>query len=156
MKFLMTALRESPRRVLVAYLAGLALIVGCAEDDGRIEVYPVSGKVLVRGAPAEAAQVVFYPVAEELRKPGMPIPEAVTDAEGIFQLRSYDPKDGAPAGEYTVSVYWPGPAPPDADPAAGTYNPKDRLAGRYLDPNKSGLNVTIEEGGAELPPFELQ
>jgi hypothetical protein len=138
----MGELRILARRQFFPFAVGLVLlVVGCAKDDGRIDVYPVTGKVLVNGAPAEGAQVVFYPVAEELRKPGMPIPEAVTDANGQFILRSYDPNDGAPA---------------DADPAAGTYNPKDRLGGRYLDPKKSGLSVTIEEGGAELPPFELK
>jgi hypothetical protein len=153
----MGELRILARGQFFPFAVGLVLlVVGCAKDDGRIDVYPVTGKVLVNGAPAEGAQVVFYPVAEELRKPGMPIPEAVTDANGQFILRSYDPNDGAPAGEFQVSVFWPGPASPDADPAAGTYNPKDRLGGRYLDPKKSGLSVTIEEGGAELPPFELK
>jgi hypothetical protein len=125
---------------------------GCGKDDGRIEVYPVSGKVLVNDVPAEKAKVVFYPVSENLRQPGMPIPSAHTDAVGEFRLRSYDPDDGAPAGEYNVSIIW-------LDKKAGddeTQESKDRLGMRYFDPHKSGLKVTIEEGGAELPPFKLQ
>jgi len=136
--------------------SALPLFSGCGKDDGRIEVYPVSGKVLIGAKPAEGAKVVFYPVAEELKQPGMPVPYAFTGADGGFRLRSYDPDDGAPAGEFKVSVLWP-KASSEVENSGGEEikEAKDRLRDRYLDPNKSGLNVTIEEGGAELPPFEL-
>jgi hypothetical protein len=131
-------------------------LVGCSKDDGRIPVYPVTGKVIVNGAPAERAQVVFYPIADELRKPGMPIPSAATDANGVFRLRSYDPGDGAPVGKFNVTVFWAGPARSGADEESESYVPNDRLGGRYADPKKSGLTATVEEGGGELPPFELK
>jgi hypothetical protein len=140
------------------FLAGvLVLACGCKKDDGRIDVYPVSGKVLVSDAPAEGAKVVFYPVADELKQPGMPVPYAFTGADGSFRLRSYDPDDGAPAGEFNVSVLWPKTSA-ETESAGGEEDKEsmDRLGNRYLDPNKSGLKVTIEEGGAELPPFKLR
>jgi len=131
--------------LLLVAASALSLNIGCGKDSGRISVYPVSGKVVVKGSPADGAQVIFNPASEELRKPGMPIPEATTDANGTFELRSYEPKDGAPAGEYNVTVLW-------ADESGS----KDRLGNRYLDPKKSGLKATVPEGGGEIPPFELQ
>jgi hypothetical protein len=130
------------------------LFAGCGKDDGRIDVHPVSGKVLASGQPAEGAKVVFYPVAEELKQPGMPVPYGYVGSDGSFHLRSYEPDDGAPSGEYNVSVFWPAPADDSSKDAFS--DSKDRLGNRYLDPTKSGLNVKIEEGGTELPPFELK
>jgi hypothetical protein len=140
----------------ISLVIGLSFlsVYGCGKPSNRLTVYPVSGKVLVKGAPAGGARVVFYPVAEELKKPGMPIPEGTTDNAGAFKLRSYEPEDGAPAGEYKVCVIW---FEPQADGSiVDSPSAKDRLGFRYSNPQKSNLTAKVEEGGGELPPFELQ
>jgi hypothetical protein len=144
------------RRSVVLFALAFAGSAGCGKNDGRVEVYPVSGKVLSRGAPAEGAEVTFYPVAQELKKPGMPIPSAFVGSTGTFHLRSYDPEDGAPAGEYNVTVFWPAPRAANAPHESESLGGKDRLGERYMDPLKSGLKATVPEGGAELPPFEVE
>ena len=140
---------------LVTTIALLILVAsGCTKSDGRVKVYPVSGKVSVRGTPAEGARVVFYPVSEELKKPGMPIPYGTTDSQGNFKLRSFDPDDGAPEGDYKISVIWL-----DVPPGKAEENPlsaKDRLSGQYSNPQTSKLTAKVEKGGGEIPPFELQ
>src|SRR6187549_59451 len=93
-----------PSYITIAVL--MLIASGCNKNDGRVKVYPVNGKVSVRGTPAAGARVVFYPVSDELKKPGMPIPYGTTDSEGNFKLRSFDPDDGAPEGEYKISVIW--------------------------------------------------
>lgn len=138
--------------VLIA--VGLMLGPGCGKDDGHTKVYPVQGKVVVNGAPAAGARVVFYPVSDDLKKPGMPVPEGTTDAEGLYHLQSYKSNDGAPIGEFKVTVHWPEPIPPNVDQEM--YEPKDRLGGRYIDPQTSQLTAKVEKGGGEIPPFELQ
>jgi hypothetical protein len=140
-------------RTAVASLA-LLMLSGCAsEDDGRMQVYPVSGTVKVGGQPVEGAEVVFYGATPGLRGKGTIPPEGETDANGVFRLTSYEPNDGAPAGQFKVTVRWPEPIPADADQEM--YQPKDRLKGKYSDPETSGLTVEVPEGGGELPPFEL-
>ena len=139
---------------LTIIAVGLAFVPGCGKDDGHIKVYPVQGKVLVAGAPAEGARVVFYPASDDLKKPGMPVPEGTTDAQGAFKLRSYKPGDGAPVGEFKVTVHWPEPIPPNVDEEM--VEPKDRLGKRYVDPQKSGLTAKVEQGGGEIPSFELK
>jgi hypothetical protein len=129
-----------------------AAAIGCGADDGRVQVYPVTGKVVVDGQPAEGADVVFYPTTPEVDGIKLPGPAGSTDANGVFRLRSYDPEDGAPAGEFKVTVVWPAPPPPNA---TGVFQVKDRLGGRYANPQTSTLTARVEPGGGELPPFEL-
>jgi hypothetical protein len=131
------------------------IVVGCSKDDGRIDVYPTSGKVLVNGQAAHGARVVYYPKVAEADGLRMPTPAATTDSAGVYHLESYDSQDGAPAGEYIVTVVWPEPPPPNAE-ALGVYEQKDRLQERFADPAKSGLTATVPEGGGELPPLELE
>ena len=119
-----------------------------------MKVYPVNGRVSVRGTPAEGARVVFYPVSDELKKPGMPIPYGTADSQGNFKLRSYDIDDGAPEGDYRISIIWL-----DVPPEKAKENPlsaKDRLSGQYSNPQTSKLTAKVEKGGGEIPPFELQ
>jgi hypothetical protein len=136
---------------LIALLTCAAL--GCGADDDRVDVYPVSGKVLVEGQPAEGADVVFYPTIPTVDGMKLPGPAGTTDAGGVYRLRSYEPDDGAPAGEFKVTVVWPAAPPPNA---TGVFQFKDRLGGRYANPDKSGLKITVPEGGGELAAIELK
>ena len=127
--------------------------VGCAADDGKAKVYPVSGKVVVKGQPADGARVVFYPAAPDAVEKKLPSPAGETDATGQFQLQSYEPDDGAPLGDYKVSVTWLEPPPANAQ---GIFDQKDRLGGRYSNPDKSKLTAHVDKGGGEIPAFEIQ
>jgi hypothetical protein len=71
---------------------------GCG--DGRPARTPVSGKVTYNGAGIEGAAVVF--VSSE----GEPTPTATatTDAAGMFQLSTFEAKDGAVPGSYNVGI----------------------------------------------------
>jgi len=144
-----------PRFVVTIGLGCFALLTsfGCGPDDGRVRVDPVHGKVLVKGQPAEGARIVFYPTA--VPEPGqkIPTPSATTDVNGEYRLDSYESEDGAPAGDFKVTVVWPEPPPPNA---TGIFEQKDRLRGRYASPDTTQLTATIEVGGGEISPFELQ
>lgn len=145
--------RSRPFAVFVGALA-LAALIGCSQsDDGRVDVYPVTGKITVNGAPAAGAKVVFYGATPELKGPNVAPPAGATNENGEFQLRTYDPDDGSPAGNFNVTVFWPEPIPPGAD--TEMFQPQDRLKKRYLDPATSGLTVEVPVGGGSLPPIEL-
>ncbi|HXG08886.1 MAG TPA: hypothetical protein VNK04_03785 [Gemmataceae bacterium] len=138
-------------------LCGLVLVclfllaaASCSSKDNRKPVYPVKGRVLFQDKPAAGAFVVFVPVNESA-EPTDPRPGGYADKDGFFTLSTYGANDGAPAGEYYVSVVWRGTNPDetrDDDP--------DRLQGRYSDPKKSGLRATVREGPNELAPFRLK
>jgi hypothetical protein len=87
-----------------------------------------------------------------------PHPAAVVAADGSFQLTSYQPGDGAPAGDYNVAVTWP-------DESGGTAKTRglgrkqalnDRLKGMYSNPARPLLQAHIVEGDNQLPDFELR
>jgi hypothetical protein len=134
---------------LVVCLTG----VGCGADDGKLKVYPAHGKVLVKGQPAEGAKVTFYPAVPEVDGKKVPPPNATTEANGEYHLGTYKLDDGAPAGDYKVSVVWLQAPPPNAQ---GIFDQKDRLGGRYANPEQSKLTAHVEKGGGEIPAFELQ
>src|SRR5260370_23778507 len=88
---------------------------GCSDrpPSGPLPVHPVSGQVVYKGAPVPSALVVFHPANEPApaaSKPGdaapsgPPRPLGKTDSEGKFRLHTYVGDDGAPAGDYAVTV----------------------------------------------------
>jgi hypothetical protein len=133
-------------------ITALGLAMGCQDGEDRYEVYPVTGKVLHNGQAVEDARVTFY--ADEVQDPKRPIPTAETEADGAYQLTSYQPGDGAPPGNYHVTVTWPAPIPPGAHPEA--YSPSDRLQGKYSNPETSGLTATVTEDENVVAAFYLK
>jgi hypothetical protein len=130
------------------------LIVGCGQaDDGKVQRVPANGTLLVKSAPAVGARIVLYPKDETLRGTGMPTPGGTTEEDGTFSLTSYEPGDGAPVGDYIVTVVWREEIPEGK--SLDTFHPKDRLNGRYASPDKSTLSVSVPEGGGTLPPIEI-
>jgi len=139
--------------VRTAFLLGMATTIGCRRASPQFELrptFPVEGRVLIQGKPAEGVQVFFHPRDASQRGK----PRGITDAEGRFHLRTYHDGDGAPAGEYAVTLYWP-----------AAYNPKvpvedqmppDRLGERFMDPARSSMRATVSAGPTTLPPFEIK
>jgi hypothetical protein len=140
----MTTCVRQRRRALALVLA-LAL-GGCKARDGGPPCYPVRGTVLYRGQPAANADVFFHPVgAADARAPR---PHAKADARGEFRLTTRRLNDGAPEGEYVVTVFWAA--------AEGVEEPPDRLGGRYANPKTSSLRVRVRPGDNALDPFRLE
>jgi predicted phosphodiesterase len=107
----------------------------------RKPTHPVAGKVFFEGVPVPGAQVTLVP-AKAKGKGG---PVGVVGPDGSFRISTYQAYDGAPAGEYRVTVVWregsPGGPPPTGP---------NRLPPRYADPETSGLTATIGPGGTTL------
>jgi hypothetical protein len=127
------------RLTLVAAAACAA--AGCG--NGRKPVFPVQGTVAdADGKPIAGATVFFCPVENVLdnrHKPG-----GFSDTEGRFTLTTYDNGDGAPAGEYVVTVEWRVPGGDTPRKKAQPY--PDRLKGKFCDPANSPLKATIVKG----------
>lgn len=145
-------------RLLFSIFIAASLGVGCADDDGRLETYPVQGQVIINGQPAAGCTVAFVPNDPKLR--GQIMPGGKADETGSFSLTTYETDDGAPAGEYGVTIRWPaqktwpGKAREMAIDPVEPIGP-DKLQGRLSSPQKSGLTVTVKEEENILPPFEF-
>lgn len=127
----------------LALALALALLAGCG--DGRPRVYPVTGRLTVKGKPADGAVVRLYPAGG-----GPHMPAGVVQPDGSFALTTFDPGDGAPAGEYKVTVTWRPAKKSTMDPDG-----PDKLAGKYADPAGSKLAATVALGPTDLPPIAL-
>ena len=135
--------RSPVPKVLTAAVLVLA-VAGCG--GSRKPVVSVRGQVMFRGKPANGALVVFNPVGQT--DPKAVRPQGLVGSDGTFEVGTYGEKDGAPKGEYAVTVVWL------------IENPRTKkewspLPTRYMAPDQSGLRVTIHDGPNELQPFQL-
>src|SRR5262249_19416603 len=127
------------------------LLLPACQQKKRYEavpLYPVRGKVLFKGQPAARAEVRFHPVTPSEK--GNLYPAAKVETDGSFALTTYENKDGAPPGEYTVTIRWDEPSTKDEA------TPPDRLKGRYSDPKKSPWRIQVREGANDLEPFHIK
>lgn len=108
-------------------------------------MYPVEGRLTVSGIPAAKAHLAFHPIDPTLS--GM-TPVAVTGPDGRFRLTTFTTGDGAPAGEYVVTVIWPNDSIP-VDECADL-STHDRLNGSNADVSRSPLRATVQSGPNDL------
>src|SRR5947209_451117 len=122
--------RARPARLWVLFCFGAIALGACGS---RTSLYPVRGEVFVKGRPAEGALVVFHPVAAH--DPAAGRPRGIVAADGSFQLSTYTKADGAPPGDYIVTINWL-----DHDKRKEEQVP-DKLKGHYTSPNTSKLRI---------------
>jgi hypothetical protein len=146
----------------------LLALVGCGGAEGQKPVYPVSGKVTMAGAPIAKATVIFQPLGKD-----QAVATAITDAQGVYKLTTYDSYDGAAAGQYEVMVTkTAAPAASNAPvhdptgansttPSAPTHNAKKATddTGATIDPKWSkpgnGLNAEVKASGDNTIDLKL-
>lgn len=123
--------------------------VGCAGPvaPAPVPVYPVAGKLIVSDRPAGGAKLMFHPVS----KGDAPLyPVGVTAADGTFHLTTRAPGDGAPEGEYVVTMIWPHDGLVLDECACIDLQTHDRLCGLYADPATSRLRATVRPERTEI------
>jgi hypothetical protein len=132
----------------------MAAVLGtsCA-SDGRRPVFPVRGQVLYEDKPTPGALVIFHPLGDP--DPRAPRPIARVGADGTFSPTTYRTEDGAPAGEYAVTVAWVLEQDNQNTPREEQKPPRNLLPDRYAKPETSGLRICIQAEPNELPPFRL-
>ena len=125
-------------------------VLGCATSAAPdLAPQPVRGRVLYKGKPVAEASVRFHPLG------GLP-PAAVltadTDADGEFAMSYKKAGDGAPAGQYAVTVVL---REKRRDGDEEIRNGANLLPNKYADPETSGLIADVRPGDNELPDFAL-
>jgi hypothetical protein len=136
------------RSAIVASLLAPAL-GGCA-PDGPV-VYPVRGRVTIDGRPLADAFVVLHLLKGDV--PGDQRPLAYTDADGRFAMTTFRPADGAPPGDYALTVELRAPRTVGEEVVRDGPN---LLPARYSRPETSGLRCTVTTAENELPVIELK
>jgi hypothetical protein len=168
---------QLPRPEWCSTLLLAVLLTGCggtgAEGDaGHQKVYKVKGKITLSGAPVANANVSFSPKAQH------PAAIGKTGAGGEFVLTTYDPGDGAAAGDYVVLVTKDLPpasaatAPPSghrqgqkeslnygnmhAQPGGEAPAATSALPEKYSRTDKSDLTATVKADGSNEFNFDLK
>jgi hypothetical protein len=133
----------------------LSILVGC--DSGRVPTYPVSGSVRF----SDGKPVRFGTVEFDSQEPG-PSPHAKLDADGRFSLGTFEPEDGAPAGEYRVIIVQhfdaPSTAPGSRTVVESIAHQSDthsdaRVAPEYADYRTSPLRAQVKSEGENYLEF---
>lgn len=153
----------------VAPIMLLLIATGCdgsESETNRPPTHPVTGVVTYQDSPVAGALITYRSTAG-----GDAAYSAFgrTDAEGRYELTTFDSGDGAVTGEYIVTITkYDVPPPPDepvelseeeitqAEMAANTSTepPKNELPQKYSSRESSDLRAAVKEGANEIP-FEL-
>jgi len=141
--------------VLVAMIVGIS---GCSQGESNEQrlkrlvpnaskTTPVSGIVTVDGAPVKDIWVTLHSVAADMQVQ----PRDLTDETGRFEITTYMEGDGAPAGEYNITVEWL-----TYRPFGSQWVGPDKLKDQFNDAKTTPFHVTVADTPVELPPFELK
>jgi hypothetical protein len=107
--------------------------------------------VFYLGKPAVGAVVFFHPILQG--EPGEELlvkrPMGRVEEDGSFEVSTFAVKDGAPPGQYRVSVVW------QKNMNRGD-DSESILPAEYMDPTTSRLPIiTVAAEANVLPPFQL-
>lgn len=118
----------------------------------RVAVHPARGTISFEGRPIANASIFLHPLG--VNEPEFPRPRATVAEDGSFIVGTYGKDDGAPAGQYQVTVQWFPKA--DKSDREGGPLPRNLLPGRYARCESSGLTVHIQKGENQIPLFQLK
>jgi 3',5'-cyclic AMP phosphodiesterase CpdA len=113
-----------------------------APEYNRKPTQPVSGKVFFEGKSVAGAVVTLHSTAKESRPPRS---DGRTDATGSFTLSTYTANDGAPSGEYHVTIVLRKPLLDDAGKPGRNVLPE-----KYAKVETTPLTVVIKTGATNL------
>jgi hypothetical protein len=142
-----------PRIYLALIGTGLAIgfAVGCGHATEGPVCAPVKGSVTYRGKPLVEAMVVFHRLGGDVE--GNHKPMATTDAGGNFTLTTFKQNDGAPPGEYQITVEQRALVTGGEEP---TRSGPNVLPPKYAKPATSGFKFTVTEGENQAPALVVQ
>ncbi|RCS41322.1 carboxypeptidase regulatory-like domain-containing protein [Bremerella cremea] len=142
---------------LALLLLAATTLPGCFggnQSYDTIETFPVAGTVQINGVPARGALIRFWPKQEQAGVKYPITPSGRVDAQGNYQLTSYEGPDGAPPGDYSITITWPDP---DWRPPGGGMPPPppDRLQGKFADQSNAIRDFTVVAGENKVEPIIL-
>ena len=139
------------RFLFPAALIAMAL-AGCGRKVAeRREVQPVEGQVIWEKKPLEGAVVIFYPQGWQTND-NTRAPRAQTGHDGTFHVGTYGNGDGAPEGQYVVTVVHCPLVQRGSDSVPGP----NVLPNKYASPKTSDLRVEVVKGANTLPALALK
>lgn len=148
---LLTRSRTSGQVALLGALLLTPLLSGCGKQKQPWEtVYPAKGIVTFKGKPIANAEIALFPQGDSM--PDTVRPKGKTTEAGEFVVWTYQQGDGAPAGNYKVTVVHH-----DVVEQRDVLitKPND-LPRKYATLETTDLEVVIGQNETEIPPIDLK
>ena len=143
------ATRRPTFPILMLIAAAVCTTTGCGETaPQRAATYPVSTRITYQGKPIPGAFVALHP---KVPQPDVPTPRANIGSDGQLKVTTYDTADGAPAGEYVLTIEWYKPIKQGGDVVAGP----NIIPRKYASPKTSPVLIQVAEGHTSFPPIKL-
>ncbi|BBO34378.1 hypothetical protein [Lacipirellula parvula] len=135
---------------LLGVAIALMAMAGCGEaKPQRTAVFPAKGTITLKGEPAHGAIIALHPKSP--LPAGVPAPRANVDKDGSFAVSTYDSGDGAPEGEYVLTVVWNKLIKNGGDVRIGP----NVIPTKYGNPTSSDLVVKVTAGENAIPAIQL-
>jgi hypothetical protein len=153
-----SGLRRRCAACLVAFLVA-AVFAGCSKKavpikGAQLPVFPVKGKLVMDGKPMAAALIVFNPVVKFPAGTAQLHPHATADENGEFTVSTYGAGDGAPAGDYKITISWKGEDAADLTDG-GRAEVDEKAPAVFQNARTSRIRVKVKEEPNTLQPWDL-
>jgi hypothetical protein len=149
---LLRPLAATTRLASGALALAILATLGCGSGGGpaadRVPVFPVQGSITLKGQPMPGAVITLHPKSPNEKAPS---PRGEINKDGVLKISTYNGGDGAPAGEYTVTVYWNKLIKRGPDLVAGP----NVVPPKYSKPTSSDLVVKVAEAGPNTINLKL-
>ncbi len=113
-----------------------------------VKTTPVKGKVLVDGKPVTNIWVTLHP--ENETKESL-LPKAQSDASGNFAVGTYIGADGAPPGNYKITVEWL-----TYNQFGGRWSGPSKIDDKFASASTTPFEVTVADKSVDVPVLEVQ
>ena len=130
------------------------VILGCGEESSfksTVPVFPASGKILNQGKPLAGVILLFHSsdVNQKIKS------QATTDDDGKFVTTTFKTADGAPEGDYIITLVVPSNESDSTREDAATEKQfrKEgpvRFPSKYQNPTTSPLKVKVIKNQSDL------
>ena len=135
------------------------MILGCGEESSfksTVPVFPASGKIIHLGKPLAGVILIFHStdVNQKIKS------QATTDNDGKFVATTFKTADGAPEGDYTITIVVPSNESDSSREDAATEGQfrKEgpvRFPSKYQNPATSPLKVKVTKNQPDLGILEI-
>jgi hypothetical protein len=116
-------------------------LAGCSGGPKHPPTYPVAAKLSVNSESPTGAVVVLHPRGGSVAESDRPV--AKVGPDGTLLVTTYDEGDGAPEGEYAVTVEWHKLVTQNGEPAPGP----NVVAPEYASPESTPIRITVKPDG---------
>ena len=135
--------------------------IGCGGEEkptGQLKAYPVFGKVNFEGKSLKNAEIKLFNMEKDdmAKNQVLPRPKGRVKEDGTFFISTYKAGDGAPIGEYALTISWKGDLKGFDEEEDDLDDLPELLPYKYTVPMQTTVRVIVTEGENEVPEINIK